>query len=301
MTCPNNENLVRFTDRELTDADEASIRQHLIDCAECRKEMHNIKVIDSATAHLMDQKDIFHQAESKCLDPVILSQYLSGRVTLKERESLEAHLSQCQLCLDELLVAEDMLEMSRGNAKRTPAHLLAKAVGLGEKKPRATSKWPPFKLQLNDWWRFPMTIPRWCVASAGACVVAVLAVFLSLQLHNDRMDSLIAERNYSTRPIENPDSQIPASFGKPIRDLKIDFTPDIKVALKEYVQSKDTDSLNKFFALIKSQAPDISLKTEQVIIHENLLTAILVVEDVAGRIRIRSYKNGTLVISGDAN
>jgi len=79
-------------------------------------------------------------ANLKCLDEKALSSYLDERLSCSERERVEAHIADCNACLDMLLVAYE----ASGRNKKYPALLkdrIRNRFGLKQAKKRPELKW----------------------------------------------------------------------------------------------------------------------------------------------------------------
>ena len=63
-------------------------------------------------------------AKKSCPDEEIIADYLEGRLSAEDKEAMEAHLSECELCLEELVIA--------GKAIRDAAELPAVPSGVTE-------------------------------------------------------------------------------------------------------------------------------------------------------------------------
>jgi hypothetical protein len=71
-------------------------------------------------------------AKKACPDEEIIADYLEGRLSSKDMEKLDAHLSECDLCLEELVIA--------GKALREPAALSAVPLSVTEAAVRRLSR-----------------------------------------------------------------------------------------------------------------------------------------------------------------
>jgi len=75
-----------------------------------------------------------------CPNEKILSSYLDERLPEGERSKIESHISECNRCLDFLLVSFE----AQGKKRKCPALLkekIRKRMGLKEKKKRPELKW----------------------------------------------------------------------------------------------------------------------------------------------------------------
>lgn len=75
-----------------------------------------------------------------CLDEKTLSSYLDERISEPERNKIEAHVSQCNRCLDFLVLAYE----AQGSKQKCPPLLKEKIkarLGLRQRKGRAELKW----------------------------------------------------------------------------------------------------------------------------------------------------------------
>ena len=63
-------------------------------------------------------------AKKSCPDEEIIADYLEGRLSAEDKEAMDVHLSECQLCLEELVIA--------GKAIRDAAELHAVPSGVTE-------------------------------------------------------------------------------------------------------------------------------------------------------------------------
>ena len=73
--------------------------------------------------------------EIACLDDEKLADYLEGRLSEKERFRIEEHLSECETCLDRLMIANDLMrEEVQAKLDTVPAHVTETAVRLVQAK-----------------------------------------------------------------------------------------------------------------------------------------------------------------------
>jgi hypothetical protein len=69
-----------------------------------------------------------------CPDDERLADYLEGRLLDKERFQLEAHMSECEVCLERLAVSSSLLDGTKGELDTVPQAVTEAAVRLVKRK-----------------------------------------------------------------------------------------------------------------------------------------------------------------------
>jgi anti-sigma factor RsiW len=302
MACPSNENLIRFIYEEAASKEVQEIERHIDGCETCRDEVMSIRTLDKALPEIIHAEPDGDAPDEKCPDAMTLAAYLDGSLSPKERARVEAHLARCQFCMDELVTAADRLPSAPSQYRKTPAHLLNQAIRLGAPSVplSSTPETRGVLEKIRQWFEPLVSRPRWAFAGVGACAVVVLAVFISRQMYQGgseiapqrgpTIDKLAQRDEHTARPVEDV-----------VAESKLDLSGDLKRALIDYDPKNVTESRKELFAIIEKKAPQIPVdKIENVEIEQNLLIAIASVSDLAGQVKLRLYKDGLLVISGDS-
>ncbi len=302
MACPSDENLIRLIYQESASKEMQEFQNHIEGCERCREEVSSIRALDKALPEIMHADSGGDGSDKECPEAMTLAGYLDHRMALEERANLETHLAHCQICLDDLVAAADRLSTAP-QFRKTPAHLLDKAVRLGDPLMPWSfeSKNPGVLEKIRQWFGAVVPRPRLAFAGVGACLVVVLAVLMAHQTYED--DSLI-------KPIDSGSALNKLAEGdgrtaRPVKDVvaesKLDLNGDLKRALIDHDPKIITRSQNPLFAIIEKKAPQLPVdKIKNVEITQNLLIAIASVNDLAGQVKLQLYKDGLLVISADS-
>jgi hypothetical protein len=122
----------------------------------------------------------------RCPGGRLLTAYADGRVDSNARESLEAHLADCDACLGQ--VSFLMHSAAWGNAEQVPPQLLARAKNLVSEKRRRS---------MQPGW-------RWALAAAAACVLITFAIVLTLRLYRSEPQSSDERLAAQQEPTQTP-------------------------------------------------------------------------------------------------
>ena len=181
MACFETEVLLRYIDAEIpTDAAE-EMRRHMEQCPDCR---HAVSALRALIHHLTqlawaDRPPL--PSTTGCVDTVLLAAYIDQRLTGRERERVEDHLSRCQDCRDEVQAAEQRLTTVAAVSHPVPAGLLDKAAALGTPSaPAAPPLWFHSLQQLWRWATESFARPQWTWTWSGVAVAASLVLVVAL-------------------------------------------------------------------------------------------------------------------------
>jgi len=303
MACPSDENLIRFVSEEVTSKEMQEFQNHIEGCERCREEVSSIRGLDKALPEIIYADPSGEGSDNECPEAMTLAGYLDHSMPQEERADLETHLAGCQTCLDYLVATADRLPTALNQYLKTPAHLLNKAVRLGDPSmpwsPRSEN--PGVLEKIRQWFEAVVPHPRLAFAGVGACAIVLLAVLIAHQTYED--DSQI--KPIDSRPTLNKLAQRDGRTARPVEDVvaesKLDLNGDLKRALIDHDPKIITRSQNPLFAIIERKAPQITIdQIKDVEIEQNLLIAIASVSDLAGQVKLRLYKDGVLVIGVDS-
>jgi anti-sigma factor RsiW len=129
MDCPDNDVLLRFVDGDLGSIDNA-VQRHIEECDRCQHDMEAIRAVDESVRQLLRAERLVSVTRDKCPDSMMLAAYLDGTLSTVERDSMERHLSCCNICLDEIVATSDRLDLLSRNPQSVPANLLQNAIAL---------------------------------------------------------------------------------------------------------------------------------------------------------------------------
>jgi anti-sigma factor RsiW len=298
MACPSDESLIRFACGEAPANDMSDIEKHMDGCEKCRKELSLIRGLEETLPELVRAES--RALAEECPGAPGLAGYLDGAGSAEERTGIEAHLARCSSCLHEVVAAADQLATAQREYRKVPARLLDQAIRLGapsttQRNPAAMGPWA----SILQWVEGAVAHPRW-LARAGACAVAVLAIFVVSQLYQSEVVlspgagptlNKLAERDGG--PARTPEDVVAES--------RIELSGDLKQALIDHDPKRGAESRGDLFEIIEKKAPQMPVqKIKNVEIKQNLLIAIASVNDLAGQVKLQLYKDGLLVISADS-
>ena len=300
MVCPSTEDLIRFVYQEAASNDELQqIKNHIFACEKCSAEVTSIQTLDEALAKIIHAKPSEVSGEM-CPDAMSLAAYAGASLASEERARVERHLASCQSCLDDLIAAHGLANTA-SLYRKTPAHLLNKAIRLGvlSTEPGSTSESAGVLEKIRRWFEPLVSRPRWAFIGAGACAI-VLAVFMAHQIYQRESDL-----DPSAGPAINKLTQHDGDTTRPAEDIaaegKLDLSGDLKRALIDHDPKNITPSQSPLLVIIEKKAPQMPVdKIKKVEIKQNLLIAIASVSDLAGQIKLQLYKDGLLVIGADS-
>jgi anti-sigma factor RsiW len=113
MDCPENEILLRFVDGEPRSIDSA-VQRHIDQCGRCRQEIDTIRTLDESVRETLRAGPLVSVGE-KCPNGMLLAAYMDGQLSTAERDSMERHLSCCDMCLDEIVAAAERFDLLSKN------------------------------------------------------------------------------------------------------------------------------------------------------------------------------------------
>jgi Putative zinc-finger len=131
MECPENEILFRFVDGDPTSTNRA-VERHIEQCGRCQQEIDSIRSLDESVREILRADPLVFVTGDECPDRMLLAAYLDGKLSTAERDSMERHLSCCDVCLDEIVAAAERFDLLSKNRQSLPDFLLEKAVDLGK-------------------------------------------------------------------------------------------------------------------------------------------------------------------------
>ena len=123
----------------------------------------------------------------RCPDDTLLTAYVDGRVDPNARESLEAHLADCDACLGQVSFLTHSATLA--NAEQVPPQLLVRARDLVSERRRK-----PARLA----WRWA------AIAAAAACVLITFAIVLTLRLYRSEPQSSDGRLAAQQEPTQTP-------------------------------------------------------------------------------------------------
>ena len=131
MECPENEILFGFVDGDPSSSNSA-VQRHVEQCGRCQREIDSIRTLDESIRKLMRADPLVSASSEKCPDAMLLAAYVDGKLSTAERDSIDQHLSCCDVCLDDLVAAAERSDLLSKNPRSLPDYLLRKAVDLGQ-------------------------------------------------------------------------------------------------------------------------------------------------------------------------
>lgn len=130
MNCPENETLIRYVYGEAIPTDGNEVRLHVGQCERCRQEVDSIGTLDERLKKLMQENTSVSLSGGNCPDAMMLAAYVDEKLSELERGSVEAHLSSCAACIDELIAALERFGSISENLQSVPSLLLEQAMAL---------------------------------------------------------------------------------------------------------------------------------------------------------------------------
>jgi Putative zinc-finger len=129
MDCPENDTLLRFVDGEPSSIDSA-VQRHIDQCGRCQQEIDTIRTLDESVRKILRAGRLVSVGGEKCPDGMLLVAYLDGQLSTTERDSMERHLSCCDMCLDEIVAAAERSDLLSKNPQSLQGYVLRKALDL---------------------------------------------------------------------------------------------------------------------------------------------------------------------------
>src|SRR5207253_3029191 len=106
MDCPENEILLGFVDGDPSSSNSA-VQRHIEQCGQCQQEIDSIRTLDESVRKILRADPRLSVGGEKCPDGMLLAAYVDGKLSTAERDSMERHLSCCDVCLDEIVAAAE--------------------------------------------------------------------------------------------------------------------------------------------------------------------------------------------------
>jgi anti-sigma factor RsiW len=131
MACFEAEVWLRYIDAETSTEEAEEMRRHMEQCHDCRAAVRALRALIHNLTHLAGAARQPSAATPGCVDAVLLAAYIDNRLTARERERVEHHLSNCPDCRAEWQAAEQRLTTVAAGTRLVPAGLLEKAAALG--------------------------------------------------------------------------------------------------------------------------------------------------------------------------
>ncbi len=295
MACPSDESLIRCACGETPASDISDIENHIDGCEKCREELALIRKLEETLPEHVRAKSMPFLPAEECPGAPGLAGYLDGAGSEEERAGIEAHLARCSVCLQEVIAAADSLAAAR-ECRQAPARLLNQAIRLGA--PAATAR---NRAAAGPWAGIFQWVEhsRW-FAAAGACAVAALAIVVVSQLYQPEV-VLSPGAGAMLNKLAERDGGAARSPEDILVESRIELSGDLKQALIDHDPKRGAESRSNLFEIIEKKAPQMPVhKIKNVEIKQNLLIAIASVNDLAGQVKLRLYKDGLLVISADS-
>jgi hypothetical protein len=172
MSCLKFSDIINYQQQKQNIKWKEAIEHHLQTCSKCRKMIQEFETIRKLKKMKSGYKtDI-------CYDEFDLAEYLEAKHNNKTHRKYHAHLSQCDYCLDRLIVLESMLNELKKEGLIPVRKSLGKIIVelLVTVKTKVREKWSGF------WERFvsPAPVYRW-LGMAIVIFVTGLTVFQLLQ------------------------------------------------------------------------------------------------------------------------
>ncbi len=164
----------------------------------------------------------------RCPDEIQLAAYVTQRLNSSARNSIEAHVADCDFCLSQVAFLTQSADWA--NSVDVPATLLSGARNLVARKPSKGINW--------GW--------RWAAATAAVACFALLFVVIALQLRTQQSVSttsgpFVAQQNYPS-PVTSPQisGAPPVLLPEPTQPVR---TPKAKSTQAPVVRSKAAEDL----------------------------------------------------------
>jgi anti-sigma factor RsiW len=291
MACFEAEVLLRYIDAE-TSIDEAEeMRRHMEHCHDCR---HAVRALQALIRNLtqLAWADKPPPSTTGCVDAVLLAAYIDKRLTGRERERVEHHISSCQDCFDELRAAEQRLTTVAAVPHTVPAALLEKAAALGTPSaPVEPPLWLHCVQQLRRWATERFLHPQWTWTLSGVAVAASLVLVMALSYLHTTPGPVVqtdpGPRMYGYGFGTSADVQVTSNMP---------LSPVLRSALIAYNAAPTSDNVRRQLLAILSQAP-LGIPADQVSTIE-IKPALYTLVDRTDRstVQVTLFKDGLLTI-----
>jgi anti-sigma factor RsiW len=292
MACFEADVLLRYIDAETPPDEAEEMSRHMEHCHDCR---HAVRALQALSRNLTQLAWATRQpppSTTECVDAVLLAAYIDKRLTGRERERVEHHISSCQNCLDELRAAEQRLTTVAAVPHTVPAALLEKAAALGT--PSASAE-PPLWLhgiqQLRRWATERCARPQWTWALSGVAVAASLVLVVALSYLQTTPGPVVQT---------DPGPRLYGyGFGTSVDvqwTSRMPLSPDLRRALIAYHAAPTSDDARQRLLAVLGQAP-LGLPADHVSTIE-IKPALQTLVDRTDRltVQITLFKDGLLTI-----
>lgn len=109
--------ILLYCDKELGQKEMLKVKKHLETCESCSRLVAEAQSF-TKLLHKAIKNDLLTKRKEGCHKDIDLSLYLDKKMTLKERKTMEEHLSSCNYCLSVLVEAEKFLK--EGAREKSP-------------------------------------------------------------------------------------------------------------------------------------------------------------------------------------
>ena len=137
--CPELSVLSQFFDREITEAEEPQINQHLQSCPRCCARIEQLRRAENmmkAALTKVPAQILTQTLSAECLSPELISAHVHHLLPIGEQERAERHLQTCDACLDEVREAvRTAMVLASSGRELTPPALKAKVASLWKPSP----------------------------------------------------------------------------------------------------------------------------------------------------------------------
>lgn len=164
----------------------------------------------------------------RCPDEIQLAAYVAQRLSSSARNSIEAHVADCDFCLSQVGFLTQSADWA--NSEEVPAHLLSAARKLVTREPSKVINW--------GW--------RWAATTAAVACFALLFVVIARQLRRQESvsrpsDTFVAQQT-SPEPVTSPQITVapPALRLEPTQAVQ---TPKAKSTQTPVVRSTSAENL----------------------------------------------------------
>jgi hypothetical protein len=99
--CPDNNALIEYLFKDGKD-----IKKHLNICHECNEDVKSLRNIENK----LKNHRVYKETDKICMDPEWLGGYIEGRLSREEKKKVERHISNCDNCLDEIILLKKLLK-----------------------------------------------------------------------------------------------------------------------------------------------------------------------------------------------
>jgi hypothetical protein len=119
-------------------------------------------------------------AKKACPDEEIIADYLEGRLPPEDKEELDAHLSECELCLEELVIA-GKASRAAAESPMVPSSITEATVGLVTRRTAGVAEKISDYFRYSFPWRWQQATIRSSKIAAAPDLVIIRKVFKEIQ------------------------------------------------------------------------------------------------------------------------